>query len=76
MELKKFILWCTDGHGQWWAHCRNSFETFLETYIPHFDRALFAYPALGWRGTSELLAWAVDGGRYRKQLEDLRLHRR
>jgi hypothetical protein len=48
----------------------------MEAYIPHFDRALFAFPAPGWQGTSELLARTVDGGRYRKQLEDLRLHRR
>jgi hypothetical protein len=43
-------------------------------YIPHFDLTLFAFPAPGWRGTSGLLGWTVDGGRYRKQLEYLRLH--
>src|SRR5262249_43369492 len=48
----------------------------VKSYIPHFDRALFAFRSLGWRGTSELLAWTVGGGRYRKQLEYLRLHLR
>src|SRR5215813_8146359 len=45
-------------------------------YIPHFDRNANSARSPGWRGTSELLAWTVGGGRYRKQLEYLRLHLR
>jgi signal transduction histidine kinase len=45
-------------------------------YIPQFESALFASPTPARRRAEELLAWTVGGGRYRKQLEYLRLHRR